>query len=314
MLLYPEEKAGFILPTAYRSVLTEKNSNVTSTATSYSSTPDPHPQEHTTIGSEPALGPGQPHSIVSHATADGTILVGWYSTDDPANPQSWSNSKRALVACLICFYTFAVYTGSAIYVSSELGVIKAFDVSSQQAALPLSLYVLAYGIGPLLFAPLSELPSVGRNPVYTVTFILFVILCVPTAMVDSFGGLLALRFFQGFFGSPCLANGGASMQDLYSDFNIPFAMTVWVSAAYCGPALGPLLSGFAVTAKGWRWSLWEVLWVCKPTDLTQSQANRFPARWPSMYCFVALPCGDSCAYDSSTPSSAATKDHWVKPP
>ena len=142
--------------------------------------------------------------------------------------------------------------------------MAAFGVSAQQAALPLSLYVLAYGIGPLLFAPLSEIPSIGRNPVYAVTFVLFVVLCLPTALVNSFGGLLVLRFLQGFFGSPCLANGGASMQDLYSELNIPFAMTVWVSAAYGGPALGPLLSGFAVTAKGWRWSLWEILWVRQP--------------------------------------------------
>lgn len=72
---------------------------------------------------------------------------------------------------------------------------------------------------------------------------------------------MVLRFLQGFFGSPCLANGGASMQDLFSDGSLPYAMTAWVAATYAGPALGPMLSGFAVTAKGWRWSLWEILWV-----------------------------------------------------
>jgi len=41
----------------------------------------------------------------------------------------------------------------------------------------------------------------------------------------------------------------------------------WVSAAYCGPALGPLLSGFAVTADGWRFSLWEILWAAGPIFL-----------------------------------------------
>ena len=54
------------------------------------------------------------------------------------------------------------------------------------------------------------------------------------------------------------------MQDMYSLLYLPYAITVWVSAAYCGPALGPLLSGFAVTAKGWRWSLWEILWIAGP--------------------------------------------------
>ena len=113
----------------------------------------------------------------------------------------------------------------------------------------------------MTFAPLSEIPSIGRNPIYAITFMLFVVLSIPTALVQSFSGLLVLRFLQGFFGSPCLANGGATMQDLYSELNLPYAMIIWVSAAYAGPSLGPLVAGFAVTAEGWRWSLWETLWV-----------------------------------------------------
>lgn len=31
-----------------------------------------------------------------------------------------------------------------------------------------------------------------------------------------------------------------------------------------GPALGPVISGFAVSAKGWRWSSWELLWLSAP--------------------------------------------------
>lgn len=41
----------------------------------------------------------------------------------------------------------------------------------------------------------------------------------------------------------------------------------WVAAGYCGPAIGPLISGFAVTNKGWHWSLWEILWAAGPVFL-----------------------------------------------
>ena len=91
-------------------------------------------------------------------TADGNILVDCYTTDDPENPQNWSNSKRAFVSIIICTYTFVVYTGSAIYTSSIEGVMRKFGFNHVEAALPLSLYVLAYGIGPLLSASLSEIP------------------------------------------------------------------------------------------------------------------------------------------------------------
>ena len=62
---------------------------------------------------------------------------------------------------------------------------------------------------------------------------LFVIVSIPAALVDNFDGLMALRFLQGFFGSPCLASGGASVGDLYSLLNLPYALIAWVSAAYC---------------------------------------------------------------------------------
>ncbi|KAH7025601.1 hypothetical protein B0J12DRAFT_771740 [Macrophomina phaseolina] len=57
------------------------------------------------------------------------------------------------------------------------------------------------------------------------------ILSFPTAVVNNFGGLLALRFFQGFFGSPALANGGATIGDMYSLIYIPYGLYWWTSAS-----------------------------------------------------------------------------------
>lgn len=110
----------------------------------------------------------------------------------------------------------AVYGASSMYAPSEEGVMHRFHVGATPAALGLAIYVLGYGFGPLLFAPLSEIASVGRNWVYIPTFFLFVILSIPTALVENYAGLLVLRFLTGFFGSPCLANGGASVGDMVS--------------------------------------------------------------------------------------------------
>lgn len=202
--------------------------------------------------------------IVPKVTKSGAILVDWYFTDDQSNPHNWSNKKRLLITMLICFYTFVVYTTSAIYTSSVPGVMERFGVGNVLATLGLSLYVLGYGVGPLIFSPLSEIPRIGRNPIYIITMFLFVVLSIPTALVSNFAGLMVLRFIQGFFGSPCLASGGASLGDMYSLMALPYAMMAWVSAAYCGPALGPLLSGFAVPVEGWRWSLYISIWASAP--------------------------------------------------
>jgi DHA1 family multidrug resistance protein-like MFS transporter len=83
-------------------------------------------------------------------------------------------------------------------------------------------------------------------------------------MAKSWPAFLVLRFFQAFFGSPCLANGGASMHDLFPESAVPYALTVWISAAYCGPALGPLLAGYVVPEKGWRFGMWEIVYMAGP--------------------------------------------------
>jgi DHA1 family multidrug resistance protein-like MFS transporter len=210
-------------------------------------------------------GPSRP--IEPEQLDDGTVLVDWYDTDDKANPQNWSFGKKAVVLMQILTYTMGVYMGSAIYSPSIPGVMARFGVEIGAASLGLSMYVLAYGIGPLLFSPLSEIPIIGRNPPYIISYAIFVILLVPTALSDSFAGLIALRFLQGFFGSPCLATGGATLQDIYSLIKLPYVLSLWAFAATCGPALGPIISGFSVAAKNWRWSMWEMLWLNGPIFL-----------------------------------------------
>lgn len=210
-------------------------------------------------------GPSRP--IEPAKKDDGTVLVDWYTTDDAANPQNWRFGKKLAVLLQILMYTMGVYMGSAIYTPSIPGVMERFGVELGAASLGLSMYVLAYGIGPLLFSPLSEIPFIGRNPPYIISYAIFVILLVPTALVDNFPGLIVLRFLQGFFGSPCLATGGATLQDIYSLLQLPYVLSLWAFAATCGPALGPIISGFSVAAKNWRWSLWEMLWMNGPIFL-----------------------------------------------
>ncbi|KIW84936.1 hypothetical protein Z517_00324 [Fonsecaea pedrosoi CBS 271.37] len=190
--------------------------------------------------------------ISLHKSADGTILVDWYTTDDPENPQNWSQTKKLFILVQICLYTFAI------------GVMHRFGVGEAAAGMGLAIYVIGYGVGPLLFAPLCEIPAIGRNGVYTPAFILFTIICIPTAVVDNYAGLLVLRFLQGFLSSPCLANGAASVSDMFSLLLLPVYLSSWTGACFWGPALGPVMASYAVSAKGWRWSLWELLWLSAP--------------------------------------------------
>jgi DHA1 family multidrug resistance protein-like MFS transporter len=97
---------------------------------------------------------------------------------------------------------------------------------------------LGYGIGPLLFSPLSEIPQIGRNIPYATTFILYTLVSIPLALVRNAPAFMFLRFLQGFLGSPILATGGASLSDIYSDEYLPFGISAWATACFVAPAFG----------------------------------------------------------------------------
>lgn len=157
--------------------------------------------------------------------------------------------------------TFGVYIGSAIYTAGILNVMQDFHVSQVAATLGLTLFVAGYGLGPMLWASMSEVPQIGRNPVYIGTLIAFVVLQLGVIYAKNFGMLLAFRFITGFVGSPVLATGGASIADIYSPSKRAYGIGVWGAAAVCGPVLGPLVGGFAAEVKGWTWTIWELMWL-----------------------------------------------------
>ncbi|EST09266.1 Major facilitator superfamily [Kalmanozyma brasiliensis GHG001] len=192
----------------------------------------------------------------SSTTTDETIIVGWYGDDDPENPRNWSPRKKASVTFLIGLLTFGVYSGSAIYTPSIPGVMEEFDVGLTKATLGLSLFVLGYAVGPMFLSPLSEIPAIGRNWTYIPSMIIFVIFNIVASLAPNYSTLMAMRFWTGFFGSPALATGGASISDMYDGVGVAFPIAIWAVGAVCGPVLGPVIGGFSAMNLGWRWPMW----------------------------------------------------------
>jgi DHA1 family multidrug resistance protein-like MFS transporter len=68
-------------------------------------------QAYTNATHQESMKHKQSRPIMPEKTADGIILVDWYETNDPENPQNWSSKKKGLVVLQIYLYTLAVYMG-----------------------------------------------------------------------------------------------------------------------------------------------------------------------------------------------------------
>ena len=108
---------------------------------------------------------------------------------------------------------------------------------------------------------MSEVPYIGRNPVYVGTLFAFVLLQLPVIYASNSSMLLGFRFITGLIGSPVLATGGATVADIYEPKKQAYGIGVWGIAAVFGPAMGPLIGGFAAESKGWKWTIWELMWL-----------------------------------------------------
>lgn len=182
-------------------------------------------------------------------------VVGWEGQDDPAMPLNFTPFRKWLMIWLLSAITFMTPWSSSI-LAPALGQIQAeFHVGSATlAAMPVSIFLLGYAVGPLVLSPLSELH--GRNVVMLASNLVFCLWLVGCALAPSLDALIVFRFLCGVGGSACQTVGGAIISDLFPVSERGRATTVWMIGPILGPSLAPVVGGFVAETVGWRWANW----------------------------------------------------------
>ncbi|KAM3499453.1 hypothetical protein MY10362_007284 [Beauveria mimosiformis] len=185
------------------------------------------------------------------------IMVAFESPDDSDIPHNWPTLARMVAGFNVMLLNFSFYAASAIFTPSILGIQEEFQATTSESTLGLLLFVIAYGIGPLILSPLSSLPTLGHSPVYVLGSLAFCLLNIGTALSKNIQTVLILRFLGGFVGSAPISVGGASLMEIYKPNEVPYAIALYAVSGVCGPILGPVcLSRWIKRWKTWTATLW----------------------------------------------------------
>jgi MFS family permease len=91
-----------------------------------------------------------------------------------------------------------------------------FNIASPSIEiLPISMYLIGYVLGPLLFGPLSE--TYGRKRIMIGTFFFFTVFTMACALAPSFSSLLIFRLLTGVNASSPISVTGGIYADIYND-------------------------------------------------------------------------------------------------
>lgn len=196
--------------------------------------------------------------------------------NDPRDPMGFSMWKKWAITLLVALVTLAVAFTSSAYTGGIEQIITEFGTSQEVAILGVSLFVLGFAIGPLLWAPLSEM--YGRQLLLFITYGALTAFNAGAAGSQNIQTLIILRFFAGAFGSSPLTNVGGVIADMFPASQRGLALSVFAAAPFMGPTLGPIAGGFLGETQGWRWVeglmaiLTGVLWITGTLTIPETYA------------------------------------------
>ncbi|KAJ3007909.1 hypothetical protein NUW54_g3362 [Trametes sanguinea] len=146
--------------------------------------------------------PGEPVQLVESAAMVDHVSSTYLHTGGGA-----SHCVAGQLADGLCFVFGPCYSGGMASMDRELHMSQVVGI------LGVSLYVLGFGLGPLVFAPLGEL--YGRRIVFIATGCIFTLFHMGGALGHNATTILVTRALAGIFGSTATAmdeDGDSSMQ------------------------------------------------------------------------------------------------------
>lgn len=166
------------------------------------------------------------------------FIVKWLDNDpeDPQTYSTWFKITNLIICGLMCF---CITLASSAYTAVAKQVMDELDCSREVFLVGLSLMLVGFAVGPVLFAPLSE--AFGRRNVVLTTLAIHTLWAGLCCVAQNIQTLLVFRLFCGIFGSPAVVIPAGQLADIFGPKERGLAMAVFAAAPWLGPTVSVTL-------------------------------------------------------------------------
>lgn len=178
-----------------------------------------------------------------------------FKDGDPDNPDNWRQIKKLYALFVAIMSVMNSTIGSSLPAGATGPISEHFNETNEyKLILPTSMYLVGYVCGPMIWGPLSE--SYGRKLVMMISFAIFTIFSITSAVSPNFAALVIFRLLVGIGGSCAISVVGGICADIYHDpKSRGRSMAGFMAATTFGPILGPPISGY-ISVVSWAWGFW----------------------------------------------------------
>ncbi|CAN3360815.1 polyamine transporter 3 [Diutina catenulata] len=193
-------------------------------------------------------------------------LITWDGPEDPYNPANWSTMKKWTMIGFVSAYALVAPMSSSMLSPAMSDIAADFHISNTVVkSMVVSIQILAWAVGPLIIAPLSEHDLIGRKIVLDVSVWMSLFFNLGCAFSQTTAQMMVCRFVGGIFGCvPMNVCAGViadmcmkSESNKVKPLNVNVALAGYSLAPLLGPVIAPVVSGFIVNAGlSWRWTFY----------------------------------------------------------
>ncbi|OTA81396.1 hypothetical protein M434DRAFT_37543 [Hypoxylon sp. CO27-5] len=221
------------------------------------------PKDDETKGISKAGSRGGSHGPASSAVSRSVETVprsqrrglfgGFTIIPEVTNPYDYNKRTKWAMTIIVAVAAATSSTGSSIFYPALSEVAVALNTTPTVTNLSLAFYMLAMSFTPLWWSAYTE--TLGRRTIYILSFSLFMIFSVLSAVSVNIAMLIVMRILSGGAAASVQAVGAGTVADVWEPRQRGRAMGVFYIGPLYGPGIAPIIRGALTQGLGWRSTL-----------------------------------------------------------